>query len=224
MDNKEKLEITKKSFYGIYYFMLFCFTVTFISFLLVKSKESRIILFLEILVTGISSFMYYLFTQNISKYFNKDDISKNIDFTVIDRLRYKGWMITTPIMLIVLCLFLQDATKIIINPYTIIFIIILDYIMLLFGYLGELKFINRLYAMILGFIPFLIIFYIIFMKFIFKRFNLFNYVIFGIYFIIWTGYGISYIFEEKTKNILTNIFDGISKGVVALLLSISKIF
>ena len=54
--------------------------------------------------------MYYLFTQNIYKYVAEN----NIDFTIIDRLRYKDWIITTPIMIIELCLFLQNSTKIII--------------------------------------------------------------------------------------------------------------
>jgi hypothetical protein len=41
------------------------------------------------------------------------------------------------------------------------------------------------------------------------------------YFIIWAGYGIVYCFEEKEKNIFTNLFDALSKGVVAIILSLS---
>ena len=100
-------------------------------------------------------------------------------------------------------------------------IIILDYIMLLFGYLGELNIINKWTSMILGFVPFFIIFYLIFNTFMLKSYNPFNYLIFGIYFIIWAGYGVSYIFEEKTKNILMNIFDCLSKAVVAIILSVN---
>ena len=100
-------------------------------------------------------------------------------------------------------------------------ILLLNYIMLMFGYLGEVNVMDRLAAMILGFIPFLLIFYLIFSTFLLKSFNPFNYLLFGIYFVIWAGYGISYIFEEKQKNIATNIFDAISKGVVAIILSLS---
>jgi bacteriorhodopsin len=223
MNNEKLLKITEMSFYSVYYFMIFALIITIISTIIVKDSKIRIILFLEILITGISSFMYYLFINNISKYFDYEKKDKDIDLSVVDRLRYKGWMFSTPLMLIVLCLYLESSTKVKISFMTILFILFLDYVMLIFGYLGEINIINRLCAMILGFIPFFIIFYIIFTKFIMNKFNLFNYVIFGIYFIIWTGYGVSYMFDEKIKNILTNIFDGIAKGIVAILLSISKI-
>jgi hypothetical protein len=75
--------------------------------------------------------------------------------------------------------------------------------------------------MILGFIPFLLIFYLIFSAFLVNTFNPFNFLIFGMYFIIWAGYGIVYCFEEKEKNIFTNLFDALSKGVVAIILSLS---
>jgi bacteriorhodopsin len=223
MNNEKILKITELSFYSVYYFMIIALIITIISTIIVKDSKIRIILFLEILITGISSFMYYLFINNISKYFDYNKKDKDIDLSVVDRLRYKGWIFSTPLMLIVLCLYLESSTKVKISFITILFILFLDYVMLIFGYLGEINILNRLCAMILGFIPFFIIFYIIFTKFIMNKFNLFNYLIFGIYFIIWTGYGVSYMFDEKIKNILTNIFDGIAKGIVAILLSLSKI-
>jgi hypothetical protein len=124
-------------------------------------------------------------------------------------------------MLIALCLVLQNSTKIPLPPMMMITILILDYIMLLFGYLGEINIMDRFSAMIIGFIPFFIIFYLIFNKFMLKSYNPLNYLIFGIYFVIWAGYGISYMFEEKIKNILTNIFDCTSKAVVAIILSVN---
>jgi hypothetical protein len=54
-----------------------------------------------------------------------------------------------------------------------------------------------------------------------KSYDFFNYLIFGIYFIIWAGYGVSYIFDEKLKNIAMNIFDCISKAIIAIILSIN---
>jgi len=222
MNKLELLELTKNSFYGVFYFMIFALIITIISSILTTNHFHRRILIIEILVTGISSFMYYLFTNNISKYFSSQHKEKeDIDLTVVDKLRYNGWIFTTPLMLIALCLVLQNSTKIPLKPIMMLVIIILDYIMLLFGYLGELNVIDRWSSMILGFLPFFIIFYLIFNTFMLKSYNLFNYLIFGIYFIIWTGYGVSYIFEEKTKNILTNIFDSISKAVVAIMLSVN---
>ena len=87
-------------------------------------------------------------------------------------------------------------------------IVVLDLIMLLVGYLGETKQIKRSTAS-LGFIPLLSIFYLLYD----------NSLIFGIYVLIWTGYGIAYYFDEKLKNVCMSVFDAIAKGVVAILLS-----
>lgn len=222
MDDKQILELVKKSFYGVYYFMICAFVITLISAFIVKDFQLQRILVIEILVTGISSFMYFLFTSNINQYFSTvHKKGEDIDLTVVDRLRYNGWTFTTPLMLIALCLVLSSSTKIALNPILVFTILILDFIMLLLGYLGEVHMMDRFSAMILGFIPFLVIFYLIFSTFLVNTINPFNFLIFGIYFVIWAGYGIAYWFEEKEKNIATNMFDAISKGVVAIILSLS---
>jgi bacteriorhodopsin len=165
--------------------------------------------------------MYFLFTNNIHQYFGTvQKEGEKIDLTVVDRLRYNGWVFSTPLMLIALCLALSSSTKVPLNPILLFTILILNYIMLLLGYLGEVNMLDRFLAMILGFIPFLLIFYLIFSAFLVNTFNPFNFLIFGMYFIIWAGYGIVYCFEEKEKNIFTNLFDALSKGVVAIILSL----
>jgi bacteriorhodopsin len=218
--NYDILNITIKSYYLVFYIMIFAFILTIVSSILVNNNYLRKILMIEILITGISSFMYYSFIDKIKKFGGDFQNNGKLDLKVVDILRYNGWALTTPLMLIALCLVLMNTTKINISLLMIFGIIILDYLMLLFGYLGELNILNRPFAMVLGFIPFFIIFYIIFNTFIITKYNLFNYLIFGIYFIIWTGYGIAYMFDEKIKNILTNMFDLISKGFVAIILSI----
>jgi len=224
MDEEHLLQLVKKSFYGVYYFMIFAFIITLISAFIVKDFQLQRILVVEILVTFISSVMYFIFTSNINQYFSVvhekgDNIDLNL--SLIDRLRYNGWTFTTPLMLIALCMVLSSSTKIGLNPILIFTILILDFIMLLLGYLGELHIMDRLTSMMLGFIPLLTIFYLIFSTYIINTINPFNYIIFFIYLVIWTGYGIVYWFDEKEKNILTNLFDAIAKGVVAILLSFS---
>jgi bacteriorhodopsin len=224
MDKKKLLELTKKSFYAVFYTMLFALLISFLCSFIVNDNQLRRILIIEVLITGISSFMYFLFTNNISKYFNSENKEKkDIDLSEVNKLRYNGWMFTTPLMLIALCLVLQSSTNIPINPIMLLTILMLDYIMLIIGFLGEVNVINRFIAMILGFIPFFIIFYLIFSAFMLNTINPFNYLIFGIYFVIWAGYGVSYIFEDKIKNILMNIFDCMSKALVAIILSFSYI-
>jgi bacteriorhodopsin len=171
--------------------MIFSFLFTIFAFI---QGNNKLILFLEILITGVSSYMYYLFTTIK-------------DLHSISLLRYTGWLITTPIMLVALCLLS--------NIYSIpilITIIVLDLIMLLFGYLGETKRISRITAS-LGFVPLLSIFYLLYIN---SEVNL----IFVIYLLIWSGYGIVYYFDEKIKNICMSLFDAIAKGLVAILISI----
>lgn len=171
----------------VFYFMIFSLLFTLFAF--TQATTYKFILFLEIIITGVSSYMYYLFTKK--------------DLHSIALLRYNGWVITTPIMLVVLSL-LSNIQSIPI----LITIVVLDLIMLLFGYLGETKQINRSIAS-LGFIPLLSIFYLLYD----------NSLIFGIYVLIWTGYGIAYYFDETLKNICMSVFDAIAKGAVAILLS-----
>lgn len=217
MEESKLLEITKQSYNVVFTIMITACLVSIFSTILVNDNNARRILFTEIIITGVSCVMYYLFIHETSRKINEENV--NEAFHRVDVLRYNGWGITTPLMLIALCLVLSNTTKVPITTSTVLTIIGLDYIMLLFGYLGELGKLDRLTAMILGFLPFFIIFYIIFNKFLIGHYNLFNYLLFGIYFVIWTGYGISYMFEEKLKNILTNIFDLLSKAVVAFIVS-----
>ena len=135
------------------------------------------------------------------------------EFTLI---RYFDWSITTPFMLLSLCLFLGYNVHIPLKIYTIIPIWILNYIMLYFGFLGEIGNIGRLTACIAGFIPFIIIMYIIFITFIKGKKNVANNLLFILYFIIWSLYGIVYLFSHEYKNIITNILDLISKCLIGL--------
>jgi len=217
MEESKLLEITKQSYNVVFTIMIAACLISIFSTILVNNNDARRILFTEIIITGVSCIMYYLFIHETSGKINEENEAEA--FHRVDVLRYNGWGITTPLMLIALCLVLSNTTKVPITTSTVLTIIGLDYVMLLFGYLGELGKLDRLTAMILGFLPFFIIFYVIFNKFLVGHYNLFNYLLFGIYFVIWTGYGISYMFEEKLKNILTNLFDLLSKAVVAFIVS-----
>jgi len=207
--HKQNDAVIKKYFEYSYKFIMFSFVVSFIAFLLAKKDQFRLILFIEILITGISGYMYYLFTQSMNK---KEG---ELDLKYIDKLRYNGWSFSTPLMMTVLCLVLSASTNIPLKMRTLASVIGLDYIMLFFGYLGELGNIDRVTATVLGFIPFFAMFYIIFNTFILK-YNLFNYIVFFVYFILWSGYGIAYLLDEYTKNIVTNFLDVTAKGVFAV--------
>lgn len=222
MEKSKLLEFTKTTYKYVFYIMVTVCLVSILATLSVNNTTARRILFIEIIITGVSSFMYYLFIHETSGKIN--DENEKEAFHKVDILRYNGWGITTPLMLIALCLVLSNTTKVPITAASLLTIIGLDYLMLFFGYLGELEKLDKITAMILGFLPFFIIFYMIYDKFLEGHYNLFNYLLFGIYFIIWTGYGVSYMFEEKLKNIATNIFDLIAKAIVAFIISFRYLF
>jgi hypothetical protein len=90
--------------------------------------------------------------------------------------------------------------------------------MLYLGYLGEINVISRLNGMIFGFIAFFAMFFIIFMNFIKSKSGNINNILFGIYLVVWTMYGIVYMLDEETKNTIMNILDCISKCLIGIFL------
>jgi len=145
--------------------------------------------------------------------------------------RYLDWVITTPTMLINLIfylIFLQYNDK---NTseqlnvislytkefYTITTVLILNWMMLLFGYLGEVSIIPVLLGVSIGFIPFLIYYYIIY-----KNYALLTNDGLKIYFyflFFWSLYGVVAVLPYKIKNTCYNILDLFSKNFFGLLLT-----
>ena len=144
--------------------------------------------------------------------------------------RYMDWVITTPTMLITLIsylIFLQaKATKqtgnlrlisILKNNYkTLIPILCLNWLMLLFGYLGEIKVLSLFYSVMLGFIPFLIYYIMIYKNYVVH--NSTGFKIFIYFFFFWSLYGIAALLPYYTKNILYNILDLFAKNFFGIFL------
>ena len=137
--------------------------------------------------------------------------------------RYLDWAFTTPTMLITLIfylIFLKDKSQLnffaLFNKefYTIFIVLILNWTMLLFGYLGETKVIPILLGVFLGFIPFLIYYYIIYKKYTSPK----GFYIFLYFFIFWSFYGVVALLPYKIKNILYNILDLFSKNFFGIFL------
>ena len=122
----------------------------------------RQLLVLEVSVQIVEGLFYIWLVYNFTKVVN------------VTPKRYIDWAITTPTMLITLILYLiylkskeENSPKeleffslINENSKVIIQVVLLNWLMLLFGYLGESKIIPVLLGVFLGFIPFLIYFYL----------------------------------------------------------------
>jgi bacteriorhodopsin len=203
----------KFSFMLAYILLLTTGTVTFIEALRTTVPAVRHIMNLETCISIVAGYFYSSFVQKIEE-FNKADIP--IDWANISLMRYTDWAITTPMMLIVLSLVLGQNTNTPIHLPVMGFILLMNYLMLYIGYLGEVGQMVRFSAMVLGFIPFIMMFGTIFMTFIRPKYVFANYVLFSIFVGLWAMYGIVYMLNEEYKNITMNILDCTAKCFVGL--------
>jgi len=88
--------------------------------------------------------------------------------------------------------------------------------MLYAGYLGEIKTLERMTASMIGFVALLITFATLFVQYVLSKYSSDNYILFGMYAIIWSIYGVAYHFEEEQKNTTFNYLDLTSKCLVGI--------
>jgi len=197
------------SFYITYVLLLTTATITFIEALRTKIPMVQHIMNLETCISLIGGYFYSVFQEKINR-------MKKIEWKEITILRYIDWFITTPFMLLALSLVLSFNCKTKITLHVYAFIVFFNFLMLYAGYLGEIGKLKRMVASILGFVAFLITFTTIFVNYVLPKYCLDNYVLFFMYFFIWSIYGIAYHFEEETKNNTMNYLDLISKCLVGI--------
>jgi len=186
-----------------------------------KYEPLKYILAIETTVNIIASFAY---SQLLT-------FSKNpINYSSITNFRYLDWFATTPLLLISFTLYLQYKKNISSNTNNnnndqnkptaqfdfnkLGIIILLNLIMLIFGFMGETGRMNHILACITGFIPFIIMFYLIWQWYgdVMKNKN-----IFGVFVVVWSLYGLVYFLPNTSKNISYNILDIIAKVGFGLL-------
>lgn len=179
----------------------------------------RQLLVLEVSVQIIEGLFYIWLVYNFTKVVN------------VTPKRYIDWVITTPTMLITLILYLiylkskeENSAKeleffslINENSKVIIPVVLLNWLMLLFGYLGESKIIPVLLGVFLGFIPFLIYYYMIYINYVSK--NDTGKKIFWYFFFFWSLYGVVAVLPYYTKNAFYNILDLFAKNFFGIFLS-----
>lgn len=145
--------------------------------------------------------------------------------------RYWDWFITTPTMLITFSTFLvylnlksrgselmPSFTTIISENFNTYFsIVVLNTLMLVFGYLGELNIIPVFQSVFLGFIPFFMMFYIIYENF--AKYTDLGMTMFWYFFVVWGLYGVAACLSYTKKNIFYNILDLFAKNFFGLFLA-----
>lgn len=175
--------------------------------------------FLELFVQIVEGLFYIWLAYNFNNVIN------------ITPKRYIDWIVTTPTMLITLISYLiflgakaKNQTQNLNLAYimrtnykTIIPILILNWLMLLFGYLGETKAISVASSVLLGFIPFLIYYYMIYKNYVPDMKS--GYILFVYFFFFWSLYGVVALLPYYAKNILYNILDLFAKNFFGLFLA-----
>jgi bacteriorhodopsin len=177
-------------------------------------KFLKQMLLLEVVVQMIegSFYIYWFFHFN--------------SITNITPSRYFDWMITTPTMLVNLIMYLRFLsstepldffTVFFEERYMILTILVLNWIMLFFGYLGETSRIPVYLGVALGFIPFFLYYYLIYKKYgILSTEGLSVYYYFLFF---WTLYGFVAVLPYTLKNMCYNILDLFAKNFFGLFLT-----
>jgi hypothetical protein len=185
----------------------------------------RDLLWLEVAVQIIEGLFYIWLVFNFNQVTN------------VTPKRYIDWSITTPTMLITLVVYLIylaqkekqiDTSKLTLfqvifeNANALSYILYLNWLMLIFGYLGEANVINKFLGVLLGFVPFLIYYFIIYVKYaVFTEDGL---KMFWYFFIFWSLYGIVALLPYYLKNALYNVLDLFAKNFFGIFLSYLIIF
>jgi len=179
----------------------------------------RQLLIMEVIVQMVEGAFYVWLAYNFTKVIN------------ITPKRYIDWVITTPTMLITLILYLiylnkktkdeinkQDFfTLLKDNSNIIIPVLLLNWLMLLFGYLGEMNIIPVLLGVFLGFIPFLIYYYMIYVNYVTE--NESGYLLFWYFFVFWSLYGFVAVLPYYLKNACFYLLDLFAKNFFGIFLS-----
>jgi bacteriorhodopsin len=183
----------KFSFTITYILLLTTATITFIEAMRTKSPIVRHVLNLETCVSVVAGYFYSIFTSKIANY---ETNNSPINWQELTETRYIDWSITTPLMLLALCVVLSSEIRLSVHFPIMAVIILLNYAMLYAGYLGETNTLNRTTATTAGFVLFAAMFGIIYWKYVTPKYNLANRVMFYFYLAVWSLYGIVYLFDE----------------------------
>jgi hypothetical protein len=148
----------------------------------------------------------------------------------ITPIRYYDWMITTPTMLITFMFYLKfladqkqniknDSflTELKNNWKVVLNVVLLNWAMLFSGYLGEQNVFSYLLTTLVGFVPFLLMFYIIYKNFAIHTQQ--GQKIFWYFSGVWAIYGIAALLPYKIKNSMYNILDLFAKNFFGLFLA-----
>jgi len=173
-------------------------------------------------VEMVVQFVEFCFYLSLLRFFNASTMAIT---------RYYDWVFTTPTMLFTTMVFFRykeinephsKLTPVTLNSFLkdnkqwIVLVFVFNFLMLLCGYAGEKRWMNRWMASLIGFIFFGLSFYIIYSQFAIK--SLQGTKMFTFLFVLWSLYGIVYLLPSDWKNISYNGLDIVAKNFFGLYL------
>jgi bacteriorhodopsin len=198
----------KMTFYFTYVMLITTGTITFIEALRTKNPTIRHIMNIETCISIIAAYFYGQFIEKLHNGASYDELSIT---------RYTDWFISTPFMLLVLCMFLSYEHHTDLRVHVFFIIILLNFGMLTSGYLGETNHIDKRTALGVGFLFFAALFGYIWANFMIGDDSSHpSFVTFMVFVIVWGLYGIVYVLPAKYRNVSYNILDLIAKCLVGI--------
>ena len=158
---------------------------------------------------------------------------KGLSLNKVTPIRYIDWVLTTPLLILSFVLYVnhydnkkrreENPNHVNIKPdyNALSYIIPLNFLMLLFGYLGETGKMEKYKALGLGFAAYSALFYSIYDSYV--KNNKSNNVkgVYAAFTFVWFLYGVAYLLDTVYKNIAYNFLDVISKAGFGILIWIS---
>ena len=220
-----QVSLVKSSFYFTYIFLITTGTICFIEALRNPVPQIRHIMNLETCISVVAGYFYGLFVAKINK--AEKDAQKNpeqnkneeseLPLEKINDMRYTDWAISTPLMLLVLCMVLGYENKITVTFLPFVGILIFNFLMLGSGYLGELGKLTTNMANAIGFVFFFLMYGTIWKVYMTgSKVTSQSKVIFWLFVILWAMYGVFYQTPQLTKVFGYNILDLLAKAFVGI--------
>ena len=217
-----QVSLVKSSFYFTYIFLITTGTICFIEALRNPVPQIRHIMNLETCISVVAGYFYGLFVDKINKaekeaQESEENKESELPLERINDMRYTDWAISTPLMLLVLCMVLGYENKITVTFLPFVGVLIFNFLMLGSGYLGELGRLSITMANAIGFVFFFLMYGIIWKVYMTgSKITYQSKVIFWLFVILWALYGVFYQSPKMTKIFGYNILDLLSKAFVGI--------
>lgn len=187
------LSLSNFSFMLTFLVLSFSTILTGIESLATKNLKLRAVLTLETFVSLVAGYIYYKYL------INQPNEVLSINY------RYLDWFITTPFLLLSLCIMLNTSDEF---PWTVMcLIIVLNQLMIIFGYFSERDSAFRIKGWILSTACLVGVFVLIAVYF-----EAINKGLYWFFLVLWSLYGIIYFLPKDTRTILNNLLDLVAKA------------